>query len=578
MTGQLAFLDLLPPERAEKPPTRQAVVVPDRLLALRPYQEQAVTSALTAPERGVRRPLLVSPTGTGKTVIFSEIARRRLPRRTLILAHRDELIQQAAKKFAMVTPGIDVGIVKAETNEPDRLVTVGSVQTLINRKRLAGVLAGGPIDTVIVDEAHHAVARSYVSILTDLGAFEPDGPLIVGVTATADRGDKVGLGNVFEEIAFEYKLLDAITDGYLCDVRAATVRIPVDFGNIRTTAGDYNLGDVEREYEDAHAEEAVANGFAQVIRDRKRVLAFVPSVESAHRLAEAFRRVGVSADAVDGTMRTEARRDALARFSAGTTTVLANCAVLTEGYDEPLVDCVIIMRPTKSRLLYTQMAGRGLRPAPGKADCLIVDVVGISRQHKLQTIADLTGLPLNRGGDPGDRDEAARTTKSADVGTVSQGGQSLLDILRDYGALAAGASGVAVEAVDLFSNSWARWLPVNGRYALPAGDRTYLLVPSGDGLFNVLAAKNGRTGGHEVLARGLDLGYAQGLAESRCKGEAELLGSKDAKWRTGPPSDAQNALLRKLGLDPGKYATKGDASDAITVAKLVQNMGDLLRA
>jgi ATP-dependent helicase IRC3 len=212
------------------------------MLSLRPYQQEAIEAILKAEAHGVRRPLLALPTGCGKTVIFAHLIRQR-EGRSLVLVHRDELIQQAAEKLQLIAPGLEVGIVKAVRDEVDAPCVLASVQTLSREARLARLPLG--FKTVVVDEAHHAVAETYRRILTAVGSFDPDGPLTVGVTATPMRGDQVGLKAVFQEIVYKRSILDMILEGYLADVRGIQVGLKVDFRQLHTRAGDFLDGEVE---------------------------------------------------------------------------------------------------------------------------------------------------------------------------------------------------------------------------------------------------------------------------------------------------------------------------------------------
>jgi superfamily II DNA or RNA helicase len=211
-------------------------------LALRPYQQDAIAAVEAALAEGIRRPLVFTPTGTGKTVIFSHLIKRR-PGRTLVLAHRDDLIEQAATKLRLVDPTVKLGIVKAEQDEVDAPVVLASVQTLCRPTRLARLRAD--FSTIVVDEAHHATAPSYRRILTHVGSFEPCGPLTLGVTATAERGDGTGLDAVWQAIVFQLELLPMIEQGYLCDLRAIQVQIQVDLDQVHTRAGDFIDSEME---------------------------------------------------------------------------------------------------------------------------------------------------------------------------------------------------------------------------------------------------------------------------------------------------------------------------------------------
>lgn len=328
---------------------------------LRPYQRQAIKSINECWEEW-QKELLVLPTGCGKTVVFNEIARQRAPG-VLILAHRDELIEQARQKF-----GAETGKIKA--NEYSVLpVTVGSVQTMCRRQ-----FRPDAFSTIIVDEAHHAVSPSYQNILQQF----PDAK-VLGVTATADRSDKKNLGQYFEGIAYQYSLKDAVKDGWLCNITARTVPIDIDMSNVKVSVGDFELNSIAETLEPYLPE--IAKAIAEYAGDRKTVV-FLPLVSIAQQFRDILQSVGLDAREVNGN--SEDRKETLEWFDkAGPGSVLCNAMLLTEGWDCPSVDCVVVLRPTKVRSLYTQMIGRGTRLFPGKKDLLILDFLWLCQKHNL---------------------------------------------------------------------------------------------------------------------------------------------------------------------------------------------------
>src|ERR1035441_5192620 len=287
----------------------------DPPLPLRPYQAQALDPIGAAharaaigrpPARGATRQLVVLPTGGGKTVVFAHLVNRR-PGRALVLAHRDELITQAAGKLALVGGSLDIGVVKAKQDDRDARVVVASVQTLARPGRVARL---GKFSTVIVDEAHHAVADTYMGILAELGCMDAGGPLTVGFTATAGRSDKIGLRAAWEEITYQRGIVQMIAEGYLCDVRAIEIGTDFDLGNVQTRAGDYTDSSIGAELERSDALDAAAKAYGEYAKDRLGV-AFTPTIATAHALAEKLRAKGIPAEAVDGTMHTDTRRGVL---------------------------------------------------------------------------------------------------------------------------------------------------------------------------------------------------------------------------------------------------------------------------
>ena len=315
-------------------------------LPLRGYQRDAIAAVDAGAARGVRRQLLVLPTGSGKTVIFAHLAAASAER-VLILVHRDELARQTVAKLLAVAPGADVGIVKAARDEHDAHIVVASVQTLSRQARLSRITKD--FGLVIVDEAHHATADTYMDVLTAMGSMEPGGPVTLGFTATACRADGAALGRAWQEITYQRGILQMIAEGYLTDVRALAVTADVDLGSVRQALGDYTDASLGEALESGHALEAAALAYRRHAADRKGV-AFAPTVATSTELARLLRVQGIPAEHLDGTTRPDDRRAILARLTSGETQVVTNCMVLTEGWDEPSVSCMLNCRPTKNRV------------------------------------------------------------------------------------------------------------------------------------------------------------------------------------------------------------------------------------
>jgi superfamily II DNA or RNA helicase len=264
-------------------------------LELRPYQVEAIAAIEEAERRGVRRPLLGLPTGTGKTVIFAALIRKR-GGRALVLAHRDELLTQATDKIRQIDPRARMGLVKAEVNEIQAPVVVASMQTLARQSRLAQLPR--EFETVVVDEAHHATADTYRRVLE----WTADSPLVLGVTATPERADNASLGEVWEEVVYSRSLLEMIRAGYLVDLRGLRVRLDVDFSRLRVAHGDFVDTEAAAVLTAADAPAHACAAYLKHAVGRKTLL-FTPTVELAHLMAEAFREGGVAAEAVDGRCR-----------------------------------------------------------------------------------------------------------------------------------------------------------------------------------------------------------------------------------------------------------------------------------
>lgn len=344
-------------------------------MELRDYQLAAVDAVQNEWAIGHQHTLLVIPTGGGKTIIFSELTRRESAHgRVLILAHRDELIRQAADKLYACT-GIHAGIEKGMESTGDWFdVTIGSVQTLCKDKRL-DKFPEDFFDVVIVDEAHHCLADSYRKILDH---FKP--ARLLGVTATPDRGDKKTLAEVFDSIAYEYSLPQAIKDGYLVPPKAEMIPLKISLMGVKTSMGDYtdgSLGEALGPYLHQIADEMVKR-----CMDRKTVV-FLPLIATSQAFCEMLTERGFAAAEVHGTSGD--RKEILQDFENGKYNVLCNSMLLTEGWDCPAADCIVVLRPTKIRSLYCQMVGRVLRLSPetGKKDALILDFLWMTQKHDL---------------------------------------------------------------------------------------------------------------------------------------------------------------------------------------------------
>lgn len=349
--------------------------------ALRPYQQGARDAIHTEWENGHTRTLLVLPTGTGKTIVFASVAadQVRAGDRVLILAHRGELLEQAADKLQRST-GLVSAVEKAESTCLDSWfrVVVGSVQTLQRTARLERF----PRDyfgTIIIDEAHHAITDGYRRILDYFESAK-----VLGVTATPDRGDMRNLGEVFDSLAYEYKLTDAIKEGYLCRILAQTIPLQLDISSVTLSGGDYAVADLGTAL-DPYLEQIAAE-MAVRCKDRKTVV-FLPLIRTSQKFRDLLNAHGFRAAEVNG--QSEDRREVLADFDAGKYNVLCNSMLLTEGWDCPSVNCVVVLRPTKVRSLYSQMVGRGTRLSPGKTDLLLLDFLWMTDRHELCHPADL---------------------------------------------------------------------------------------------------------------------------------------------------------------------------------------------
>ncbi|MEG1823071.1 MAG: DEAD/DEAH box helicase, partial [Clostridiales bacterium] len=334
-------------------------------MELRPYQQAAKDAILNEWNNDIKRTLLVLPTGTGKTIVFSKVTEDcvRNGQRVLMLAHRGELLTQAADKLHQST-GLMCATEKAEETCLDSWyrVVVGSVQSLTRAKRLSQ-FSKDYFNTIIVDEAHHCLSNSYQNVLNYFTNAK-----VLGVTATPDRGDMRNLGQYFESLAYEYTLPQAIKDGYLAPIKAQTIPLKLDLSKVGIQGGDFKTGDLGTALDPYLYQ--IAEEMAKCCMDRK-IVVFLPLIKTSQKFVEILNSKGFSAIEVNGNSKD--RTEILSDFDSGRYNVLCNSMLLTEGWDCPSVDCIVVLRPTKVRSLYCQMVGRGTRLYPGKDDLLLLD-------------------------------------------------------------------------------------------------------------------------------------------------------------------------------------------------------------
>lgn len=344
-------------------------------MKLRPYQEAAREAIFEQWDNGVQKTLLVLPTGCGKTIVFAKVTEDcvRKGDRVLILAHRGELLEQAADKIQKST-GLGCAVEKAEQSCQGSWfrIVVGSVQTLMREKRL-GQFSSDYFNTIIIDEAHHCISDSYQRVLEHFPAAH-----VLGVTATPDRGDMRNLGQYFESLAYEYTLPKAIKEGYLSPIRALTIPLKIDMSGVSVQAGDFKAGDIGTVL-DPYLE-GIAKEMEKYCQDKKTVV-FLPLVKTSRKFRDILNDHGFQAAEVNGD--SQDRAEILQDFEEGRYNVLCNSMLLTEGWDCPSVDCIVVLRPTKVRSLYCQMVGRGTRLSPGKDHLLLLDFLWHTERHEL---------------------------------------------------------------------------------------------------------------------------------------------------------------------------------------------------
>lgn len=520
----------------------------------RPYQQSAIEASITSP---LQRQLLVMSTGLGKTATGLMISRD-MKARTLWLAHRDELVTQPLETLMRIDPACRAGVVKADRDEFTRDVVFASIQTVARPQRL-DKLAREKWDLVVVDEAHHALSESYKSTLQALGCFRDDGPRLLGLTATPERSDNTGLDEVFQGIVFQMGVKTAIETGFLIAPRVVTRPIEIDLDQVSKSRGDFSVRELDLALLNAGIVREIVSAYEEHAIGRKSII-FTVSVDQAEKTAAALRDRGHNFAAVSGEMHRDSRRSVLRQLKSGELAGIVNCMVLTEGFDEPSVDCVVLARPTLSKSLTIQMVGRGLRLFPNKTDCLVLDLVGLSKRHTLIQAAVLFGdvqeekekreSGPREEGEPVDPEEYWRQRLLAQVKGVRGAPRSLLQwVAGDSGQwlLGAGDHGTV--------RMWPRMMQTS------ITDQ-----PDPTQLYN-LDVVNVRVGHHANihLAQDVDIETAQAIAEDYVR-RAGAVGTSlsSASWRERPATEAQAKLLGRLGVKDANRLTAGTASDLLT--------------
>ena len=538
------------------------------MLNLRDYQAEAIGRVKEAYKSGKRRVLVSLPTGTGKTVVFAHFpSALRMKKRLLVLAHREELLLQAEQKFRAVQPDLKVGIERAEERaHNDAQVVIASVPTLA-RTDGTRLSRFNPDDfsIIVVDEAHHAVAESYRRIFNHFGLFRPDSArLLVGFTATPRRGDNQGLGDVFQEVCYARDLRQMIGEGYLCPIRGWRIDTTLSLDGVKVRHGDFVESHLSRVVNTPSRNRLLTTSYMRLVNHR-RAIVFCVDVQHARDACAAFEEAGIRAAAVWGEMPREDRRRTLSQFSNGEIAVLTNCNLLTEGFDEPRINCVIMARPTKSRLLYAQMLGRGTRLHPDKHDLMVVDIADNSRNHTLPGLYSLFNLPVRMNLNGARALEVEREVERLNrerpwIDTARIGKPEDIPF--------------AAERIEFFNfDPPAELAPHTSFtwYATPGGYR--LNLPDGESLtiesnlldtWDILLSGPAKA---RLLARAETLSRAAAIADTFVSGErpdAVRFVQRSARWRSEAPTDKQKEFLARKGIPTPEGLTKGQAAQMIS--------------
>lgn len=553
-------------------------------MARRPYQQQIISNVVDRRAAGIRNQLVVSATGTGKTITFAELIFEMLSgSRMVVIAHREELIDQAAEKIAKVHPSLSIGTEMANRRADGReRVIVGSVQTFSAQKgkRLQHIDPKS-VEYLIIDEAHHSTATSY-GVPIDYFMANPFTTL-VGFTATPNRADGVAMGSVYDEIIFKYDMLDAITDGWLVDVHGFQLKTGTDLSDVGTYKGDFKDKDLARIINTPHRNEAIVKGWIHYCWPRQTIV-FTQDIQHAQDLAAAFKRQNIIAVAVWGDDPDRKRK--LEAFRRGEIQVLINCQLLIEGFDMWQVECVIPAAPTKSQSKLIQEVGRGTRLQEGvdnlvlwrktgrlteehKTHCLVMDPIDILGRHSLATLPSLFGLSPKLDLQGASAAQAARAIKAAQKQFPNADLSALetLDNLEVYARRADMWRVRFAEEVSGFSElQWTKRGDGTYKIILPKLAGSFTVAEDLVGKFTVSGVMQDRTYSQEKID---SLADAVQLVEKTITSEMPdslvLLG-REQKWMKGPVSKDQMRLLKQFRVPDAEivHMNRGQAAAWLT--------------
>lgn len=554
---------------------------------LRPYQTEAVQAVEDDWNDGYKRVGVVLPTGAGKSTVIGKLVSNayHAGNRVVCLAHRGELLDQMRRDLKAVDPSIPdqhMGMVRAELDDHHAPIVFATLQTLATASRRKSL---GKRDVIIWDEVHHAPALGYHATFTELGGY--DDALMCGFTATMYRSDttkgktfQIGLGDVIEKISYEKDLRWAIEQEFLVPPTGLTVRIGElnALNEIKNVAGDFNQGDLADIME--AAVEYTVDAIEMHARDRRSIV-FAASVEASHQITELINERGVlKAVSTTGSMSYDERQPVYEAFRQGDIDVMVTVMVLTEGADFPMCDCVVMARPTRSRVLYSQMVGRALRLYPNKSDALVLDLSGTTRQMKLIHLSELVhGMGL----DIKEVDEDGEEILCPDCGQNI--GSCVCEVEEAEIRVSVRRQGpVDMVTINLLSDDDTLWLETPaGVPFIPLSEGMNVFVwPNDDRSEWTVGSINTKTGKGAFAEVDLDggavyypLATALRKAEEWVVDNNYTLPSKFAQWRTRnqAPTDKQIGMSRRLQIVGPETFTRGRLSDEISIA-LMSNTVD----
>jgi superfamily II DNA or RNA helicase len=519
-------------------------------MILYPFQREARDAVLRHWENGNRAALVSLPTGSGKTIVFSDILQSSLSgsnTKGLVLVHRDELLRQAIEKLNFVWPGVKLSTVDAGSSNFAGQLTIASVMSMV--RRLDRVPR---IHKVVTDEAHHAPARSWLKIYKRMGELF-QGWQHLGVTATPIRTKGAfDLEAIFGKPVYVKSIFELIVEGYLSPLKGLEVRTEISVEDVGVQGGDFIAEELSRVINTKERNRLVVENYLELASDRK-ALVFAADLNHARSLAEMLKAQGVSAAWVSGETPLNLRRSFLEKLRSGELKVIVNCMIFTEGFDEPSLDTILVARPTSSLVLYCQMIGRGLRPYPGKKNCLFIDFVDNSSKHRLISMQDLLMFYQTKKTEKNIAELLARRLAKERQSSSGKKGQKspVIDLSPTNLPLLVNLENLSssVKEIDLFGLDVFAWYKVGASHYVQVNDAFSLVIrPHLEGTGHILYAIFPKARFYAPLLDGpveFDLAYGCGNAYLFDYGDRHLA-TKGSQWRNGKPTDVQRNLFQRL--------------------------------
>ena len=521
------------------------------MVSLRSYQQEAIQSVKESIAKNEKSGLLYLATGLGKTVIATGLAKE-LDKKVLFIVHREELAIQTLKKFLIMDKTSQPGIVQGEHNQLGRKITIASIQTLCSEKRLNSLLEANQFDLVIVDEAHHYYTGKWSEIILTVLDKNPNAYL-VGLTATPNRADNAKADTIFSKILYRYSIVNGIKNGYLCDITGIRYKLNADMDKLEISNGDYNVSSLSNLMRTPEVIMETFNSW-QKYAEGKRTIIFCVSLDHVKAVEDYFLYKNIKVESITGETKSEDRQRIYEDFEKGHIDILISCLVLTEGFDSPGVECVLLARPTISEALYIQMVGRGLRLYPNKEKCIVIDLVGNSSKHRLMQLGILFGKDLQR------EEKAEKVAKHYGIEpTEKNDWETITSIAEILGK---------TENLNLQETEEKRqfeWVETEHGLVLNLGLKVGFLLLEREGytsFYRIVHYYNKSwKDKQDILVDGLPLDWAITIAEKeaiRFIGTNTKFIDKNTDWRNNPPSEKQLQIIRMNNLKTPK--TSGEAS------------------